>query len=63
MDSFKLCAAAFLCTVVAVLVRQYQKDFVLPVRTAASVVLFGFGAVLLTPTLRWLNTLSEQAFA
>lgn len=63
MDSFKLCAAAFLCTVVAVLVRQYQHDFVLPVRTAASVVLLGFGLALLTPTLRWLTALGEQAFA
>lgn len=63
MDSFKLCAAAFLGTVVAVLVRQYQHDFVLPVRTAVSVVLLGVGLALLTPTLRWLTALSEQAFA
>lgn len=62
MDSFKLCAAAFLFTVVAVLVRQYQSDFVLPVRTAATVVLLGFGVALLTPTLRWLEALSQQAF-
>lgn len=63
MDSFKLCAAAFLCTVVAVLVRQYQHDFVLPVRTASSVILLGFGLALLTPTLRWLTALSGEAFA
>lgn len=63
MDSFKLCAAAFLGTVVAVLVRQYRQDFVLPVRTAASVVLLGVGLALLTPTLRWLSSLSEMAFA
>ncbi len=63
MDSFKLCAAAFLFTVAAVLVRQYQQDFVLPLRAAASVVLLGVGLTLLTPTLRWLTALSTEAFA
>lgn len=62
MDSFKLCAVAFLCTVTAVLVRQYQKEFSLPLRTAASVLLLGFGLVLLTPTLRWLSALCGEAF-
>lgn len=62
MDSFKLCAAAFLFTVTAVLVRQYQQDFVLPLRTAASVILLGFGLTLLTPILRWVTTLGAEAF-
>ncbi|MBQ3127232.1 MAG: hypothetical protein IJC15_09200 [Clostridia bacterium] len=62
MDSFKICAAAFLCTVTAVLVRQYQKDFALPLRTAASVLLLGFGLVLLTPALRWLSALCGETF-
>lgn len=62
MDSFKICAAAFLCTVTAVLVRQYQKDFALPLRTAASVLLLGFGLVLLTPVLRWLSALCGETF-
>lgn len=61
MDSFKLSAAAFLCTVAAVLVKQYRSEFVLPVRTAAMVMLIGFGTALAVPTLRWLRAL--DAFA
>ncbi|MBR6708593.1 MAG: hypothetical protein IKL84_02820 [Clostridia bacterium] len=57
MDSFKISAVAFLCTVVAVLVKQYRAEFVLPVRTAASIVLLGFGSALMVPVLRWIRAL------
>ncbi len=63
MDSFKICAVAFLCTVVAVLVRQYQHEFVLPIRTGASVLLLGVGMALLLPTVRWLERLGERTFS
>lgn len=63
MDSFKLCAAAMLVTVAAVLVRQYKSEFVFPLRTAAGVMLMGCGAVLLTPVLRFLEGVSQRVFA
>ena len=62
MDSFKLCAAAFLCTVVIVAVRQYRQDFALTARMAATVILLSFSAALLTPTLRWLEQIGGEAF-
>lgn len=63
MDSFKLCAAAMLITVAAVLVRQYKSEFVVPLRAASGVMLMGYGAVLLTPALRFLEGMSRQVFA
>ncbi|MBE6574873.1 MAG: hypothetical protein E7654_01200 [Ruminococcaceae bacterium] len=63
MDSFKLCAAAMLITVAAVLVRQYKSEFVFPLRTASGVMLMGCGAVLLTPAMRFLEGLGQRVFA
>lgn len=63
MESVKLCAAAFLCTVTVVLVRQYRSEFTLSIRTAAVILLLGFGLVLLSPTVRWIETLSQQVFS
>lgn len=63
MVIFKLCAAAMLITVAAVLVRQYKSEFVFPLRTAAGVVLMGGGTVMLTPAMRFLEGLGQRAFA
>ena len=63
MVIFKLCAAAMLITVAAVLVRQYKSEFVFPLRTAAGVVLMGSGTVMLTPAMRFLEGLGQRAFA
>lgn len=52
-----------LITVAAVLVRQYKSEFVFPLRTASGVMLMGCGAVLLTPTIRFLEEMSQQIFA
>ena len=60
-DSFKICAIGIIFALVCVLIRNNRGEFLIPVRLASIVLIFGIAVVLLTPVVKFLNGIMGQS--
>lgn len=59
-DSFKICALGIVFAIVCILIKNYRGEFVIPVRLAAMILIFGIVAVLVSPVVKFLNSVMGQ---
>ena len=56
-DSFKICAIGIIFAIVCVLIKNYRGEFLIPVRLAAIVLIFGVVVLLISPIVKFLNNI------
>ncbi len=59
-DSFKICAIGIIFAIVCVLIKNYRGEFLIPVRLAAIVLIFGVVVLLISPIVKFLNNIMGQ---
>ncbi len=59
-DSFKICAIGIVFAIICVLIKNYRGEFLIPVRLAAIVLIFGVVIVLISPVVKFLNSVMGQ---
>ena len=59
-DSFKICAIGIVFAIVCVLIKNYRGEFLIPVRLAAIVLIFGVVVLLISPIVKFLNNIMGQ---
>lgn len=56
-DSFKICAIGIIFAIVCVLIKNYRGEFLIPVRLASVILIFGVVIAIISPVVKYLNTL------
>ena len=59
-DSFKICAVGIVFAIICVLIKNYSGEFLIPVRLASTVVIFGVAVILISPVIKFLNSIMGQ---
>lgn len=59
-DSFKICAIGIIFAMVCVLIKNYRGEFLIPVRLASIVLIFGVVVALISPIVKFLNNIMGQ---
>lgn len=59
-DSFKICAIGIIFAIVCVLIKNYRGEFLIPVRLASVILIFGVVIAIISPVVKYLNTLMGQ---
>lgn len=59
-DSFKICAVGIVFAIICVLIKNYRGEFLIPVRLASTVVIFGVAVILISPVIKFLNSIMGQ---
>ena len=59
-DSFKICAVGIVFAMVCVLIKNYRGEFLIPVRLAAIVLIFGVITILVAPVVKFLYGIMGQ---
>ena len=59
-DSFKICALGIVFAIVCVLIKNYRGEFLIPVRLASIILIFGALVVLISPIIKFLNNIMGQ---
>ena len=59
-DSFKICAIGIIFAIVCVLIKNYRGEFLIPVRLAAIVLIFGVVVLLISPIVKFLNNIMGE---
>lgn len=59
-ESFKICAIGIAFAIVCVLIKSYSREFLIPVRVASTLLIFGVVIALVSPTVKYLNTIIGQ---
>lgn len=54
MDTFKICAIGIICSILCVIVKNYQSSFVIPTRLAGIIVLYTLVLAILSPIINYL---------
>lgn len=62
-DSFKICAISIILAMICVLVKNYRGEFLIPVRLASIVLIFGVVIILISPIVNFLNNIIGQAIS
>ena len=59
-DSFKICAIGIVFAIVCVLIKNYRGEFLIPIRLASVILIFGVVAVLISPIVKFLSDIMGQ---
>lgn len=59
-DSFKICAIGIVFAIVCVLIKNYRGEFLIPIRLASVILIFGVVAVLISPIVKFLRDIMGQ---
>ena len=59
-DSFKICALGIVFAIVCVLIKNCRGEFLIPVRLASIILIFGALVVLISPIIKFLNNIMGQ---
>lgn len=54
-DTFKICAIGIVFTLICVLIKSYRGEFLIPVRLASSILIFGVIIALIAPVIKFIN--------
>ena len=60
MDSFKICAIGIAFAMVCVLIKNFRGEFLIPVRLASIIIIFGVVIALVSPIIKFLNGIMGQ---
>lgn len=60
-DSFKICAIGIIFAIICVLIKNYRGEFLIPVRVASVILIFGVVIVLVSPIVKFLSGIMGQA--
>lgn len=59
-DSFKICAIGIIFTIICVLIKNYRGEFLIPVRLASIVIIFGVVVILVFPIIKFLKSIMGE---
>lgn len=59
-DSFKICAIGIVFTIICVLIKNYRGEFLIPVRLASIVIIFGVVVILVFPIIKFLKSIMGE---
>ena len=60
-DSFRICALGIVFAIVCVLIKNYRGEFLIPARLAAVILIFGVVVALISPIVKFLNSIMSEA--